>query len=390
MKPMHILVDSLADDGLTNAQMINAREIVRRLNPERFRVTMFVHGSPEPEIRARPNTRLIQVPNRLQTIPLLAHFLFGRQDILFYLKASPASRWYMKLRSPRHRRCVVVGTVESQTNWRDETMTPQTIRLIEETILRCDYLFSNSAFVQRSLEMNYGLRSEVVPTGVDLEFFAPDFARPANPRPRILFVGSLRPFKGPQVVLDAAQRFPQADFVLVGSGVMDRELHDRARGLPNVILRGSLGRLAIRAEYRAADIFLFPSHWEGSPKVLMEAAASGLPIVARNDYEPESVIHGETGFLGATPEELIDHLAQVIENRQLSRTMGQAGRSHVAQFSWDVITRQWEEIFTRLAQRPGKGASLVKPAPATSDQSRDKTILVTRPVPSYRPWEPMA
>jgi glycosyltransferase involved in cell wall biosynthesis len=249
-----------------------------------------------------------------------------------------------------------VGTIESQTDWRDETMNPQTIRLIEETILRCDYLFSNSAFVQRSLEMNYRLHSDVVPTGVDLEFFAPDFARPANSRPRVLFAGSLRPFKGPQVMLDAAQFFPQADFVVVGSGIMDHELRGRAKALPNVVFRGPIGQLALREEYRAADIFLFPSHWEGSPKVLMEAAASGLPVIARNDYEPESVIHGKTGFLGATPEELLNHLGQLIANPELRRTMGQAGRSHVAQFSWDAVTRQWEDIFTRLAQRQGKSS----------------------------------
>lgn len=173
MKPVNILVDSFADEGLTNTQMINAREIVSRLAPDRFSVTMFVHGAPSPQITRRPNTRLIQLPDRLQTIPLLAHFLFGKQDILFYLKASPASRWYMKLRPLRPSRCVTVGAIESQTDWRDETITPRTKRLLEETVLRCDYLFSNSAFVMRSLKKNYGLESEVVPTGVDTDFFTP-------------------------------------------------------------------------------------------------------------------------------------------------------------------------------------------------------------------------
>src|ERR1700730_12631581 len=91
MKPINLLVDSLADEGLTNAQMIKAREIVSRLNPDRFSVTMFMHGPPASQISERPNTRLIQLPDRLQTITVLTHFLFGRQDILFYLKASPAS-----------------------------------------------------------------------------------------------------------------------------------------------------------------------------------------------------------------------------------------------------------------------------------------------------------
>jgi glycosyltransferase involved in cell wall biosynthesis len=354
MKPVNILVDSFADEGLTNAQMINAREIVSRLNPDRFLVTMFVHGPPAPQISGRPNTRLIQLPDRLQTIPLLTHYFFGRQDILFYLKASPASRWYLRLRSLQRSRSVIAGTIESQTDWRDETITPQTIRLLEQTILRCDHLFSNSAFVKQSLQTNYGLPSEVVPTGVDTEFFTPDWDRPANSRPRVLFVGALRAFKGPQVVLDAAQRYPQADFVLVGDGVMAQQLRERAKGLANVVMRGTLPRSAIREEYRAADIFLFPSRWEGSPRVLLEAAASGLPAIARKDYQPESVVDGKTGFLAATDEELMARLSQLLASSDLRRTFGEAARYHVSRFSWDVVTREWETIFTRLAQAQRK------------------------------------
>jgi glycosyltransferase involved in cell wall biosynthesis len=354
MKPIKLLVDSLADEGLTNAQMINAREIVSRLNPDRFSVTMFMHGPAAAEISGRPNTRLIQLPDRLQTIPILTSFLLGKQDILFYLKASPASQWYLKLRSLRSNHCTVAGTIESQTDWRDETITPQTIRLIEKTTLRCDHLFSNSAFVKRSLEKNYGLQSEVVPTGVDTDFFTPNCDRPANQRLRVLFVGALRVFKGPQLLLDAAQRFPQADFVVVGDGVMGQQLRNRTKGLPNVEMHGTLGRTAIREQYRRADIFLFPSRWEGSPRVLMEAAASGLPVIARKDYEPESVIDGKTGFLAATDEELMTRLSQLLANPELCRALGQAGHSHIARFGWDVITLRWETIFTRLAQAQGK------------------------------------
>jgi glycosyltransferase involved in cell wall biosynthesis len=352
MKLVHILVDSFADEGLTNAQMINAREIVTRLDSNRFFVTMFVQGRPDPQIQARPNTRLIRLPRRLKTIPLLQQFLFGRHDILFYLKASPASRWYLKLRSLSRNHCAIVATVESQTDWRDETMTPQTISLIEETTLRCDFLFSNSANVKKSLAANYGVQSEIVPTGVDTEFFAPDWNRPENVRPRVLFVGALRAFKGPQVVLHAARHYPQADFILVGDGVMAEQLHDQANDLTNVEMRGTLGRTAIREEYRRADVFLFPSRWEGSPRVLLEAAASGLPVIAREDYEPESVIDGITGFLVMDDDEMMTRLALLLEDADLRRRLGRAGHSHAARFSWDVITRQWEAIFNRLASRP--------------------------------------
>jgi glycosyltransferase involved in cell wall biosynthesis len=354
MRPVKILVDSLADEGLTNAQLINAREIVSRLDADRFSVTMFVRGTPAAAISSRPNTRLIQLPERLQTFPLLAQFLFGGQDILFYLKASPASRWFLKLPARARNGCVVTANVESQTDWKDETIPPQSVRLIEETVLRCDHLFSNSAYVKRSLEINYGLASEVVPTGVDTEFFTPNRERGPNPRPRVLFVGALRAFKGPQIVLDAAKRYPNADFVLVGDGVLLQNLRERSKGLANVFMRGSLGREAVREEYRAADIVMFPSRWEGSPRVLMEAAACGLPVVARKDYEPESVVDGKTGLLAGSDDQMIAYLEQLLANPDLRRAFGRAGRTHMARFSWDVITRQWEDIFTRLSLAHGK------------------------------------
>jgi glycosyltransferase involved in cell wall biosynthesis len=348
-KTINLLVDSLADEGLTNAQMINAREIVTRLDTDRFRVTMFTHNAPAPEIVRRPNTRMIRIPSHLQTVRVLAQFQFGKQDILFYLKPSPASRYFLKARRFLRSNCAIVASIESQMDWRDETIEPQAIRLIEQTVLRADYLFSNSAFVQRSLKENYGLPSEVVPTGVDTEFFFPDWSRPANLRPRVLFVGSLRAFKGPQVVLDAAQLFPQADFAIAGDGVMAGKIRERAQALHNVTMRGQLGRASVREEYRQADIFLFPSCWEGSPRVLLEAAASGLPVIARKDYEPESVIDGVTGFLAASDAEIMTHLAELLANPELRRSLGQSARSHVARFSWDVIARQWESVFARMA-----------------------------------------
>ena len=94
MTPIRILVDSFADAGLLNAQMGNAREIVCRLDPGRFHVSMFSVGEPDPRITRRPNTRLVQLPERRQTLRILSEFLLGPQDILFYMMASPASRVY--------------------------------------------------------------------------------------------------------------------------------------------------------------------------------------------------------------------------------------------------------------------------------------------------------
>jgi len=360
MNPAHILVDSLVDRGLTNAQMGNAREIIRRLDPAQFHVSVFHCAEPDDSIAKRPNTRLIKLPARRRTFRILAEFLTGPHDVLFYLKSSPASKWYLRLRQKWSDRRITVGTVESQANLRDEpTITPEGVQLWEETVLRCDYLFSNSKAVRKSLEREYGRRSEIVPTGVDTNFFTPSLERRGNPRPRVLFCGSLRPFKQPQTVVEAAARFPQADFVLAGEGIMAHELKKRIarERLPNVRLLGLLDAEGLRTEYQRAEIFLFPSNWEGSPKVILEAAACGLPVVARKDYEPETVIDGKTGYLVRSDEELFLRLGELLRNSDLRRTFGEAGRKHIEQFDWEAITRRWEEVFLGLMAEQAKGSA---------------------------------
>src|SRR5207247_11239793 len=100
--------------------------------------------------------------------------------------------------------------------------------------------------------------------------------------------------------------FPDADFILAGTGAMEAELNSRVahEHLANVQLLGLLKADDLLREYQKADVFLFPSSWEGSPTVILEAAACGLPVIARKNYKPETVIEGETGYLVSTHQHL--------------------------------------------------------------------------------------
>lgn len=357
MNPIRILVDSFADAGLPNAQMGNAREIVARLDPDVFHVSMFKLGEADARIRSRKNTRLIQLPRRRQTARILSEFLCGRHQLLFYMKSSPASRWYVKLRQKWNDRRTTIGTIESQSNIRQQTgVHKNALRLYEQTILRCDYLFSNSAAVRNSLAREYGIASQVIPTGVDAEFFSPDWERAQNLRPQVLFVGSLRPFKQPQFLLSAALRFPQADFRIAGGGPLAEELaaritHER---ITNAKLLGPMQASQLRDEYRRADVFLFPSQWEGSPKVVLEAMACGLPVIIRNTYSSETVLDGITGFQAKSDDELYSSLQLLLAHPELRSKFGRAGRRHSLTFDWGVIVPLWQDAFLHLSR--GEGA----------------------------------
>ena len=358
MKMVRILVDSLADKGLLNAQMANAREIIRRLDPALFRVGTFYVSEPDPDIASRPNTALIRLPSKRQTVTIFREFVLGKHEILFYVKSSPASKWYLRLRRKLKDHRITVGTVESRSDLRNQpAITSEAIRLWEQTVLRCDYLFSNSHAVQQSLQSEYGLKSEIVPTGVDTKFFEPVRDRAPNKRPRVLFVGSLRPFKQPQLLLDAALRFPDADFVIAGDGPMASQLKDRIRdqNIQNVRLAALLGPAQLKHEYQQADVFLFPSAWEGSPKVILEAAACAVPVIARQNYEPETVVNDKTGYLVTSDQELFQRLESLLHSPQLRQEFGVAGREHSKKFDWDVLTGCWQEIFLRLTSQKARG-----------------------------------
>jgi len=349
-----ILVDSFADRGLTNAQMANAREIILRLDPEQFHVTLFHVQAPDERIRRRPNTELIPLPRRRQTLRIFREFLLGSHEVLFYLKVAPASRWYMELRRISGDRRIVVGSVESRSDLRNEPTVPKrVVRMWERTVLRSDYLFSNSQAVKESLKREFGIESEVVPTGVDTSFFVPSARQLPKAKPRVLFVGALRPFKQPQLLLAAARKFPQADFVIVGEGVLAVELQQEIarENLTNATLTGPLAASDLLLQYHAADVFLFPSQWEGSPKVILEAAACGLPVIARRSYQPESVVHGDTGYLVDSDDELFARLQDLLASEELRRALGAAGRRHAESFDWDHIAGRWAEIFLKLTRR---------------------------------------
>jgi glycosyltransferase involved in cell wall biosynthesis len=119
--------------------------------------------------------------------------------------------------------------------------------------------------------------------------------------------------------------------------------------LANVQFTGAIPIAQVREEYRRADIFFFPSKWEGSPKVILEAAACGLPVIASAAYEPETVVHGSTGYLASEPEQFFSYLGRLLENPELRCDLGRARRAHAQKFDWAGVTAKWEEIFERLA-----------------------------------------
>jgi glycosyltransferase involved in cell wall biosynthesis len=106
----------------------------------------------------------------------------------------------------------------------------------------------------------------------------------------------------------------------------------------------------------ASDVLALSSIAEGLARVLPQAMAAGLPIVATNvDGAPDAITDGENGWLvpvGAT-DALGDRLIQLAGEPENARRMGQRGRDRVEEFSAVTMVRQLEALYTRVAREKG-------------------------------------
>ncbi|TRC98336.1 glycosyltransferase family 4 protein [Mesorhizobium sp. WSM4303] len=180
------------------------------------------------------------------------------------------------------------------------------------TIVVCREAWSQALAVGLAPEL-----VSLVPNGVDLAKFHPKSADPAEFRQTINvgpadivvgFVGRLAWEKGPDKFIKAAefilQRRPEVHFAMVGTGLMEKDLGATVRraGLESRIHMIGLAREPHRI-YPALDLLLHTSRADAMPLTILEAMASGVPVVAIGvGGVPEIVATGETGVLVGTTE----------------------------------------------------------------------------------------
>jgi phosphatidyl-myo-inositol alpha-mannosyltransferase len=196
---------------------------------------------------------------------------------------------------------------------------------------------------------------EIIPNGVDTEFFRPDAAAPPTGEPELLFLGRLDPRNGLDTILAAMPRIlrhhPGARLTIAGDGPL-RPLYERlARPLGKRV--EFVGRVNgdRPAHYARAALYLCPTTKASFGITLLEAMACGTPILGSDITGfRELVDHGAEAVL--VPKNQPDLWAiaasELLEDRARLRSMGQAGRLKAERFAWPRIAERVMHLYRRV------------------------------------------
>jgi phosphatidylinositol alpha-mannosyltransferase len=204
----------------------------------------------------------------------------------------------------------------------------------------------------------------IIPNGIDLERFndkAPPIEKYSDDKLNILFVGRLEKRKGFKYLLGAYERvkkeFPQCRLIVVSpAGRLSKKYENIAvrRNLKDVVFAGYVSFEDLPRYYNTADIFCSPATgWESFGMVLMEAMATGKPIVASDIPGYAGLIsHGVEGLLVKPQDEkaLASALMILLRDKSMREKMGEKGKLKAKDYSWEVVARKVMEYYEKLLQ----------------------------------------
>jgi len=212
-----------------------------------------------------------------------------------------------------------------------------------------------SVFLKEVFE-TYGIAADVIPNVADLERFV---YTPRNPlRPRVLSTRNFEAHYNLPCTLRAfgrlQARYPDATLTLVGSGREEGAVRAQAASLRlrHVTFVGRVAQAEMPRYYADADIYVQTPSIDNMPVSVLEAFASGLPVVSTDvGGVPGMLQHGVHGLLARDNDDaaIADHIVTLLENPGYARTLAAAALDTCQRYAWPVTKERWLTAYRELA-----------------------------------------
>ena len=304
--------------------------------------------------------RLKGVRALFRLLPYLLHLWrgCGRADVV-HVMANSGWSWHL-FAAPAVWIAALRGTpvVLNYRGGEADAFLQRAGRWVRPTMRRAGALVLPSAFLLEVFA-RHGMAGRIVANIIDLERFHPAATPPAlSPGPHLVVARNLEPIYGNDVALEAFARvlgrFPGARLSVAGSGPEAAALAALAQSLgvaAQVHFSGRLNREQMAVLYRDAHLMLNASRVDNMPNAVLEALASGLPVVStRAGGIPFMVKDGHTAMLVAVDDAAAMAAAaiEVLENQDLRWQLVAAGLAEVRRYQWSTVRDTLLATYTEI------------------------------------------
>jgi glycosyltransferase involved in cell wall biosynthesis len=213
--------------------------------------------------------------------------------------------------------------------------------------------------VWSKLQLKYNLdadRVAYIPHGVESRFFVPREYR-SGEELRLLYAGTWLDQRGIFYIRDAlrsvAPKISELTMTFAGCGVAPEEIQQffGTELAGRIIVRPIVPVERMPELYAEHDVFLFPSLVEGLPLVLLEAMASGMPVITTNTCGMADVVEDEFNGLLIPPanaQAMEAAILRIVHSMELRKKLGEAARETVKRYTWERAARQLEALYRHV------------------------------------------
>jgi L-malate glycosyltransferase len=210
----------------------------------------------------------------------------------------------------------------------------------------------------RDVFASFGITAQVVANSIDLERFA--YRERTHPAPRLLSTRNFEPMYNIACTLRAfarvQARYPDATLTLIGGGSQEARLRAQAAGLGlrHVTFVGRVAPHDIHRYYAAADVYVQTPSIDNMPLSMLEAFASGLPVVSTNvGGVPSILTDGVHGLVAADDDDagIAAGVIDILERPDLARRRAAAARHSCDVLDWTTIREQWLAAYRTALRR---------------------------------------
>lgn len=222
------------------------------------------------------------------------------------------------------------------------------LRQVDRIVVPSEYL--------RGVFARFGYTVDVVPNILARDAFP--YRERRQVQPRLLSNRNLEAHYGVDTVIEAFARLrrshPEAQLTVAGWGSQGRRLvsHATALGESGIAFLGQLPPHAMRRLYATHDIFVNASVVDNQPVSILEAFASGLPVVSTPTGDIRNlVVHERTGLLvpPRKPTPLAEAVERLLQAPQHARRLARAAYAGLERFTWPAVRAGWLEVYQQLA-----------------------------------------